>query len=111
MTMGKHFILNLYECDPDLLNNPEYICKALESAAARAGATVLKTIYHQFEPQGVTAISMLSESHISIHTWPEKGTAACDIYTCGDCDPRSGGFYIKDSLLAKDCTVVYIDRE
>jgi len=54
---------------------------------------------------------MLSESHISIHTWPEKGTAACDIYTCGDCDPQSGGFYIKDSLLSKDSTVVYIDRE
>ena len=93
--MGKHFILNLYQCDPDLLNNPEYICRALESAAVRAGATVLQTICHQFEPQGVTAISMLSESHISIHTWPEKGTAACDIYTCGDCDPKAGGFILK----------------
>lgn len=109
--MGKHFILNLYECDPDLLDNIEYIKLTLEEAARRTGAKILQTIAHKFEPQGVTALVMLSESHISIHTWPELGKAACDIYTCGDCDPQIGGFYIRESLLSGDSTVVYIDRE
>ena len=60
----------------------------LENAAIASGATVCESIFKEFDPQGVTVLCLLSESHISIHTWPEKGEAAVDIFTCGDCNDR-----------------------
>jgi len=58
---------------------------------------------HKFEPQGVTVVAMLAESHISIHTWPEKGMAVCDVFTCGDhTTPESGVEYLQMVLEAKD---------
>jgi S-adenosylmethionine decarboxylase len=65
-----------------------------------SGATVLQTIFQKFDPQGVTVLCLLSESHISIHTWPEDGKAACDVYTCGDCDPKIGCDIIIEQLNA-----------
>ena len=59
----------------------------LENAAAASGATVCQTIFKKFDPQGVTVLCLLSESHISIHTWPEEGRAAVDVYTCGEGNP------------------------
>nr|MCH9714848.1 adenosylmethionine decarboxylase [Cyanobacteriota bacterium] len=56
----------------------------ITTAAKRAGATLLNLITHRFEPQGVTGLALLAESHISIHTWPESGYAAVDVFTCGD---------------------------
>jgi S-adenosylmethionine decarboxylase len=56
----------------------------MTSAGNRAGATLLNLITHRFEPQGVTGLALLAESHISIHTWPESGYAAVDVFTCGD---------------------------
>ncbi|MFZ9728828.1 MAG: adenosylmethionine decarboxylase, partial [Candidatus Nanopelagicaceae bacterium] len=88
--MGKHYLLNLYGCPFDRLDNSLFLMELLENAAAASGATVCETIFKQFDPQGVTVLCLLSESHISIHTWPEKGEAAVDIFTCGDCNPKIG---------------------
>lgn len=77
--MGKHYLLNLFDCRFELLNDENYLKSLLELAADCSGAHVLQTIGHKFQPHGVTAICLLAESHISIHTWPEKGTAAVDI--------------------------------
>jgi len=107
----RHILFDLIDCPFDLLDEEEFIKESLVHAAIVAKSPYLKVETHKFEPQGVTALVMLSESHISIHTWPELGKAACDIYTCGDCDPQIGGFYIRESLLSGDSTVVYIDRE
>ena len=82
--VGKHCILELYDCDSSRLDDEAFLRNAITSAAKRAGATLLNLITHRFEPQGVTGLALLAESHISIHTWPESGYAAVDVFTCGD---------------------------
>ena len=82
--LGTHVLLELRDCDPELLDDLEYIREELLNAAAQVGAQVVGESFHQFTPQGVTGILSIAESHISIHTWPELGYAAADIFTCGD---------------------------
>ena len=82
--VGKHCILELYNCDSAKLDDEAFIRNAITTAAKRAGATLLNLITHRFDPQGVTGLALLAESHISIHTWPESGYAAVDVFTCGD---------------------------
>ena len=108
--MGKHYLLNLFGCSFVLLNDEHFLVDLLENAAAASGATVLKTVYEKFEPQGVTVICLLSESHISIHTWPEEGKAACDIYTCGDSNPKIGCDIMIHQLQSNAHTLSYIER-
>ncbi len=81
--IGKHCILELYECNQFKLNDEVFIRKSLTSASKIAGATLLNMVTHSFEPQGVTGLALLAESHISIHTWPESKYAAIDVFTCG----------------------------
>ncbi len=82
--LGTHVLLELRDCDPELLDNLGYIRQELLNAAEQVGAQVIGESFHQFTPQGVTGILSIAESHISIHTWPELGYAAADIFTCGD---------------------------
>ena len=82
--VGKHCILELYDCEPSRLNDEAFIRTTITSAAKGAGATLLNLITQQLEPQGVAGRALLAESHISIHTWPESGYAAIDVFTCGD---------------------------
>ena len=77
--VGKHCILELYDCDPTKLDDETFLRRTITTAAQRAGATLLNLITHRFEPQGVTGLALLAESHISIHTWPENGYAAVDL--------------------------------
>lgn len=97
----KHVLFTLYGCDVDLLDDRMFIENMLFETASESNATFLNTVSHQFEPQGVTAVTLLAESHISIHTWPEKCMAVCDIFTCGDHTiPMEGFEYMKDKLRA-----------
>ncbi len=82
--VGKHCILELYDCDQAKLNDEAFVRTTLTTAARLAGATLINLITHRFAPQGVTGLALLAESHISIHTWPESGYAAVDVFTCGD---------------------------
>jgi S-adenosylmethionine decarboxylase len=82
--VGKHCILELYDCEPARLDDEAFLRDTITTAAKRAGATLLNLITHRFQPQGVTGLALLAESHISIHTWPESGYAAVDVFTCGD---------------------------
>lgn len=82
-TLGKHFILEMWGCDKQLINNSDEIMKLVEKASTDAGATVVKAFFHEFSPTGVTGVAILSESHLSIHTWPDEGYVAADIFTCG----------------------------
>lgn len=84
---GDHLLIEMWEADH--LANASYIQTALERAARAAAATVLHSYYHPFgEGMGVSGVTILAESHISIHTWPERGYAAIDVFMCGDCDPN-----------------------
>jgi S-adenosylmethionine decarboxylase len=92
------------------LNDEHYLVRLLEEAAVISGATVLQTVFKKFDPQGATVICLLSESHISIHTWPEEGKAAVDVYTCGDSDPKLGCDMIISQLHSTNHTLSYIER-
>ena len=99
MTETRHLTATIYGSF-EALNDGPRIVHACLAAAHAAGATVLNYQWHQFEPHGVTALVLLSESHLSIHTWPEKGSAAVDVFTCGDAKPRKA----LDSMLKDlDC--------
>lgn len=76
--------MELKECDRELLNDPARLEHLLVDAANRAGATVVEKAFHQFNPHGVSGVVIIAESHLFIHTWPEHGYAAVDIFTCGD---------------------------
>jgi S-adenosylmethionine decarboxylase len=83
---GTHLIIDLYEAEA--LDDPARIETVLVDAARRAGATVLSCDFHHFQPNGgVSGVVVLAESHISIHTWPERGYAALDVFMCGECRP------------------------
>ena len=82
--LGVHHIAELCECNADLLNDSAFISTSLRQAVEHANATLIEEVKYEFTPQGITAVCLLSESHISIHTWPEKRYAAVDIFTCGD---------------------------
>jgi S-adenosylmethionine decarboxylase len=84
---GTHLLLDLWGATR--LDNPQHIDAALREAAIVAGATILHSHFHHFTPNGgVSGVVVLAESHISIHTWPERDFAAVDIFMCGDCDPH-----------------------
>jgi S-adenosylmethionine decarboxylase len=100
--VGRHVIAELLGGNPNFLNDESYIRAVLKEAAERAGGMVLDVTSHKFKPQGVTALALLSESHISIHTWPENGYAAVDVFTCGNhTNPQLACDFLKKSL---ECT-------
>jgi S-adenosylmethionine decarboxylase len=109
-TLGRHLIAEYYDCDAILLNDPERIRVLLEQAVTRIGATLLAVHAHHYAPQGVTATAIIAESHLSIHTWPEHGYAAVDIFTCGDLDPRPGFTALQEALSARSARVQVILR-
>lgn len=81
--IGKHCILELYECNKNKLNDEAFIRTTITSSAKLAGATLINLITHRFTPQGITGLALLAESHISLHSWPEISYGAIDIFTCG----------------------------
>lgn len=88
--MGHHILVSLYGIPFHKLENIRGIKDAFERAVAVCGATVLNRFSHQFVPHGITIVYALAESHISIHTFPEKGCCAIDVYTCGNMNSRGG---------------------
>lgn len=82
--------MSLYGVSFILLNDPVRMLKAFDEACETMGATILHKFHHKFSPQGVTIFYALAESHISAHTFPERGSASLDCYTCGSMDPKRG---------------------
>ena len=78
----KHILFELRECPSDLLDNEEHIRLSLYVAAKKSKSELLNINAHKFDPQGVTGLAMLADSHISIHTWPEDDIARCDLFSC-----------------------------
>ena len=100
---SQHLLLELYRCDYEKLNDESFLRCTLSRAAKLANATVLNLISNKLEPQGVTAIGLLAESHISIHTWPESNYSAVDIFTCGqNMLPELASDHLIEALKAKE---------
>lgn len=108
---GVHCIIELFGCPYGLLDNENYIREAVSAAAVESGSTLLSLSSHKFSPQGVTALGLLAESHISVHTWPETGYAAADVFTCGHhCDPKQAAFFLIKALQAKSHAYSLLQR-
>lgn len=82
--LGRQLLIELKDCNVEVLNNQDYLRQCLHEAAEHIGATVVNECFHTFSPQGISGVLVISESHICVHTWPEHGYAAIDIFTCGD---------------------------
>ena len=110
--IGRHCILELYQCDHAKLNDEAFVRTTITSSAKIAGATLINLVTHSFKPQGVTGLALLAESHISIHTWPEIGYAAIDVFTCGDHTmPEKACKVLFEDFLAKNFSFKNIVRE
>jgi len=80
--LGLHILMEFNQCSLDKLNDLELLEKEMKQAAKVSNATIIKSVFHQFSPQGVTGVVVVAESHLAIHTWPEHGYAAVDFFTC-----------------------------
>ena len=108
---GRHLLLEMWDCNREILEDAGQITQIMCDAAGNAGATVVKSIHHEFNPPGITAVAILSESHISVHTWPIEGYVAVDIFTCGTvADPQLAIKGLLEAFEPKDHTSVEIKR-
>lgn len=113
MSNGRHLILDLYGCDPEILDDYLFLEKMLRDACCLSGATLLRITGHKFEPQGVTILALLAESHASIHTWPSQQYAAVDLYTCNPdgVSAQKAADFIKESLQAETVEKQEVERK
>ncbi|HEV2056254.1 MAG TPA: adenosylmethionine decarboxylase [Methylomirabilota bacterium] len=82
--LGRHLIVELFDCAPEILNDLEAVQTILLAVARRARATIVGSTFHQFSPFGLSGVVIMSESHVSIHTWPEHRYTAADIFSRGE---------------------------
>jgi S-adenosylmethionine decarboxylase len=109
--LGRHFVFEMFGCDKKALNDLRAIEDAMEKGAVDAGATIIGKVFHKFAPQGITGVIIIAESHLSIHTWPELGYAALDIFTCNTAtDPMKAYRRITKLLKPKSSSIMELKR-
>jgi S-adenosylmethionine decarboxylase len=109
--LGRHLLLELFDCDFDAISTLETVKGALVEAAKRAHATIVDVVFHEFNPFGISGVVVIAESHLSIHTWPEHRYAAVDIFSCGDVlKPEVAANYLVDQFGAERTSVVELQR-
>ena len=125
--LGRHLIVEYADCDQTILNDLEMLEKFMNESVRKAGATIVSSKFHRYNPQGVSGVVVIAwsdtcraycsrvvviaESHISIHTWPEYGYAAVDFFTCGESvDPYKAYSYMKDMLKSHTAQVNELER-
>jgi len=110
-SLGRHLLLELYECSSEILNNLESVKTALVEAAKRAEATIIDVLFHEFNPFGISGVVVIAESHLSIHTWPEYRYAAVDIFSCGEAlKPAEAAAYLVEQFGAGRASCVEVRR-
>jgi S-adenosylmethionine decarboxylase len=109
--LGRHLLLELKDCDKEVLNDLDFIKECLHEAAIQCGATVVGESFYRFSPYGVSGVVNIAESHIAIHTWPEYGYAAVDVFTCGDTvKPEEAARLIVQQLQSKNHSLIELRR-
>jgi len=108
--LGKHYLLELYDCPAALLSDPIFIDKKMNEAAHAMEATIVESNFHHFNPLGVSGVIIIKESHLTIHTWPEYGYAAIDIFTCGKIYMENGIDFLKEAFKAKSSETKKLGR-
>ncbi|MBN1697109.1 MAG: S-adenosylmethionine decarboxylase proenzyme [Spirochaetales bacterium] len=109
--LGNHLLIELYNCDSGIINDLRRIQSVMLEAVRVAGATVIQPVFHQFNPHGISGVVVIAESHFSIHTWPEYGYCALDIFTCGDeMDSARAVEYLKEEFCAGSLSIMEVKR-
>jgi S-adenosylmethionine decarboxylase len=109
--LGRHLIVEYCDCDRAVLNDRSLLERHMNEAVRKSGATIVQSIFHNYNPCGVSGAVIIAESHFSIHSWPEYGYAAVDFFTCGQSvNPHIAADYMKEVLGASDCHVKNLDR-
>jgi len=110
-SLGRHLLAELHGCDCEILNDYDRIKKVMEEAAITSGASIVQSVFHLFNPHGISGVVVIAESHLAIHTWPEYGYSAVDIFTCGgEVDPWRAYHYLKETLGANSASTMEMPR-
>lgn len=110
-TLGRHILVEFIGCKPEMMNDVSHIESSMVNAAKKAGATVINSTFHHFSPYGVSGVVVIQESHLAIHTWPEYGYAAVDLFTCGiSVNPWISFDELKKQFGAKNYSAIEINR-
>lgn len=107
---ARHLLIEYLDCDVGVLNDLAVVREAMLEAATVVHAHVVGSMFRRFEPQGVTGVVVIAESHLSIHTWPEFGYAAVDLFTCGDGDPGRAHAVLGSRLRASRSVALLVRR-
>ena len=110
VALGNHILVEFMNCDPHIMNDVATIERDMVDAARKAGATVINSTFHHFSPYGVSGVVVIQESHLAIHTWPEYGYAAVDLFTCGEMDAWISFDYLKDCFKSKSYSALEMKR-
>lgn len=108
--LGNHILVEFMNCDPHIMNDVAAIERDMVDAAKKAEATVINSTFHHFSPYGVSGVVVIQESHLAIHTWPEYGYAAVDVFTCGEMNAWIAFDYLKESFQAKSYSAIEMKR-
>jgi len=109
--LGRHVLAEFTGCDTQIINNRTRVETILTEAARRSGATIVKSVFHEYNPHGLSGVVVIAESHMSIHTWPEYVYAAVDFFTCGErVDPWKACQYMKNELKCSDIYTSEVTR-
>src|SRR6056297_1686798 len=109
--LGRQILVEFYDCNENHINDVDYIENALIEATKASKATIITHNFHKFNPHGVSGVVVIAESHVAIHTWPEYGYAAVDIFTCGETiDPWVIQEHLKEYFESKNVSSMEMKR-
>jgi len=108
--LGKHFLAEFYDCNRDVLNDETKISGIMTEAVRVSGSTIIRPFFHKFSPHGISGIIVIAESHLAVHTWPEYGFAALDIFSCHDLNYSETLKYISNNIGAGRYSIISIKR-
>jgi S-adenosylmethionine decarboxylase len=110
-TLGRHLLVELYNCDPKIIADSRKIEDVMVGAAKHAKAHIVDVVFHTFNPHGLSGVIVIAESHLTIHTWPEYAFASVDVYTCGnEVNPWRAYRYLVKNLRARNVTAMEMKR-
>lgn len=110
MHLGTHYLAEFFECDRARINDISFVEAVMIEATERSGARMIKPLFHQFSPHGISGVIVIAESHFAFHSWPEHGYAAVDLFSCADFDYRAALIHIRKKIGAKKHSVTQVKR-
>jgi S-adenosylmethionine decarboxylase proenzyme len=109
--LGRHLLVEFYSCNKEIINNIETVERSMKEAAVKAGSTIVDAVFRRFDPHGISGVVVIAESHLAIHTWPEYGYAAVDLFTCGEnVDPWAAHDHLAQVFKAGDSKCKEVPR-